>query len=141
MFNDSLINIKNRIAFICTRWGVLNLTVMVAGRGNGYSSLNPNWRKHPVLFGLVLWYIKNFRLFNAKSCFYIYIYILYIFYKYVFYNILKRAWAHFEHTVKGFQVLLCNSNTLTSIICLHTFTSIYMTCKILVCRQFYFWMS
>ena len=32
----------------------------------------------------------------------------------------------FLHTVKGFQILLCNSNNSTSVICLHTFKWLYI---------------
>ena len=32
----------------------------------------------------------------------------------------------FLHPVKWFQVLLCNSNNLASVICLHTFKYMYM---------------
>ena len=41
-------------------------------------------------------------------------------------------------TVKWFQVLLCNSNNLTSVIFLPAFEQIYMICKRLVCLQSYF---
>ena len=36
-------------------------------------------------------------------------------------HIFEWASAHFLHTVKGFQVLLCNSKNLTSVIRLHPF--------------------
>ena len=42
------------------------------------------------------------------------------------------------HTVKWFQVLLCNRNNITSVICLHTFKLIYVICKTWICRYFPF---
>ena len=38
---------------------------------------------------------------------------------------LLTSMSSFLHTVKLFQVLLCNSNNLTSVICFHTFYSIW----------------
>ena len=45
-------------------------------------------------------------------------------------------WSYLSvsHTVKWFQVLLCYSKNLTSVICLHTFKLIYMIYKRLVSR-------
>ena len=97
-----------------------------------------------IWFGLLSWHINYCRLFNAKSCFYIY--ILNIWFVNTFcWHIFKWAWAHsFVHnemasristqheylywlfiicllTVKKFQLFLCNSNNVISvIICLDT---------------------
>ena len=81
-------------------------------------------------FGWVLWHIKHYRLFNAKSS--LDIYIRYMIYKQFVDKIFKWAWAHFffslkwfqefltliiQHylfvcTVEWFQVLLCITNNL-----------------------------
>ena len=98
------------------------------------------------LFGWVLWHINHCRLFNAKS--FLYIYIKYIWFGLVgFYgistiiiylmanplytyisntfvkkqfvsNILNKTGLIYLYTVKGFQVLLNNTNNLASVICL-----------------------
>ena len=41
--------------------------------------------------------------------------------------------SYFLHTVKWFQVFLCNSHYLTSVICLHTVNSIRPIDRILLC--------
>ena len=94
-----------------------------------------------VWFGLVLWHINHCRLFNANSC--LQVHIEYIWFVNIF------AWGHFctqlngftycyliwiilfginhlLHTVKWFQVLLCNSYNLT-FFCTHKL--IYMIYK------------
>ena len=38
----------------------------------------------------------------------------------------KATTPRYLHTVKCFQVLLCNGNNLLSVICLHTFKWIYI---------------
>ena len=90
---------------------------------------------------LDLWYINHCWLFNLKSCFYVcikYIWFLNSFCRYIckrthsfeYSYIVSIIYIELEyfylqliiclHTVKWFQVLLCNSNNVTSVICLHT---------------------
>ena len=108
-----------------------------------------------IWFGWVLWHINHCRLFNTKSFLYIYIkyiwfglvgfsgistivgysmpnplnvYILSIHMNckhILLITFLNEPELIFLHTVKWFQVLLCSSNNLTSIICFHTVCSIW----------------
>ena len=70
--------------------------------------------------GWVLWHINNCWCFNAKSYSYIYILNKHIFLK----SILNKPELIFLHIDNWFQVSLCNSYNLTSVICLHTVCSI-----------------
>ena len=53
-----------------------------------------------IWFGLILWHINYFQLFNAKSS--LYIYIKYDFLEYFVDNIFKRARAIFCTQLNGF---------------------------------------
>ena len=63
--------------------------------------------------GWVLWHIKPCRLFNAKSC-------LYLYKTWFVGNISDKPEPICLDTAKWFQVLLCNANNSTSVICLHS---------------------
>ena len=67
-------------------------------------SLEIYWRYHIHWFGLLLWHINRFRLFNAK--YFLYIYIEYMIFKQILETIKKKAWAHFLNTVKCFHSFL-----------------------------------
>ena len=78
-----------------------------------------------VWLGWVLRHINHCRLFNAKS--YSYIYIKYMVCKHILLiTFLNKPQLTCLPTVKWFQVLLCNSNNLTLVICLHPFKWIYI---------------
>ena len=79
-----------------------------------------------IWFCRVLQHINHCRLFNAKSS--LYVHIKYMICK----DILPITFLNepellfFLQTVKWLQVLLCNSNNLTSVICMHTLKWIYI---------------
>ena len=78
-----------------------------------------------IWFGLVLRHINHCRLFYAKSCLYIYIEYIYDLGTHFADNILKWAWALFCIQSNGFKYCYI-SRDLTSIICLHSYCSIWL---------------
>ena len=77
-----------------------------------------------ICFGWVLCHINYCRLLNAKS--FINMYIKYILCKDILWTFLNNTEFICLHTVKWFQVLLCNSNSLMSVIYLQMFKWIYI---------------
>ena len=72
-------------------------------------------KQYYIPIGLVLRYMNHCRLFNAKSCLYIYVIC-----KLIFWKTFLNEPELFLHRVKWLHVLLYKGHNLIPVICLHT---------------------